>query len=245
VYGGDLQGNLWRFDLSSTSPASWNVARLATFTDAGGAAQPMSSPPELAQIGGRRMVFVGTGRLVGGTDVSSTQVQSVYGVVDDMSASPTIAAPRTNLLNKPVTTAAGGIRNIDPSVVDYSRYRGWYFDLPGPGERVNTAATAAFGALVFTTNQPSAIACSSQSYLYAVDLATGGQLPTQAFAAGETPWSGKSLGSSLASRPVIVVLPDGSVQSITHKSDTTLTTSRLPVNMGGKVKKVGWKEIFR
>jgi hypothetical protein len=44
---------------------------------------------------------------------------------------------------------------------------------------------------------------------------------------------------------VIVVLPNGSVQSITHKSDTTLTTSRLPVALSGKVKKVGWKEIFR
>jgi type IV pilus assembly protein PilY1 len=245
VYGGDLKGNLWRFDFSGSTAASWDVVRLATFTDGSGAAQSITAAPELAQIDGRRMVFVGTGRLLGGTDISSTQVQSVYGVVDDMTASPTLSAPRTELMNKPVTSAAGGIRNIDPTAVNYSTHRGWYFDLPGPGERVNTAPAAAFGALVFTTNQPSAVACSSQSYLYAVDLANGGQLPSQAFAAGETPWSGKSLGPSLASRPVIVVLPNGSVQSITHKSDTTLTTSRLPVSLGGKVKKVGWKEIFR
>jgi type IV pilus assembly protein PilY1 len=245
VYGGDLKGNLWRFDFSGSTTASWDVVRLATFSDGSGAAQPITVAPELAQIDGRRMVFVGTGRLIGGTDVSSTQVQSVYAVVDDMTASPTISAPRTDLMNKPVTSTAGGIRNIDPTRVDYSLHRGWYFDLPGPGERVNTAPAAAFGALVFTTNQPSSVACSSQSYLYAVDLASGGQLPTQSFAAGETPWSGKSLGPSLASRPVIVVLPNGSVQSITHKSDTTLTTSRLPVSLGGKVKKVGWKEIFR
>lgn len=245
AYGGDLRGNLWRFDLSASDPSGWYVVRLATFTDGSGAAQPITSAPELAQVDGRRMVFVGTGRLLGGTDISSTQVQSVYAVVDNMTTSPTIAAPRSDLRNKPVSTSAGGIRNIDPTQVDYTTYRGWYFDLPGPGERVNTAPTAAFGALVFTTNQPSAVACSSQSYLYAVDLASGGQLPTRAFAAGETPWSGKSLGSNLASRPVIVVLPDGSVQSITHKSDTTLTTSRLPVSLGGQVKKVGWKEIFR
>ena len=108
-----------------------------------------------------------------------------------------------------------------------------------------TTDTGTGCALVFTTNQPSLTACSSQSYLYAVDVSSGGQLPTTAFALGETPWSGKSLGGSLASRPVIVVLPNGSVQSITHKSDTTLTTSRLPVTMAGKVNKVGWKEIFR
>jgi type IV pilus assembly protein PilY1 len=162
-----------------------------------------------------------------------------------MTASPLIASPRTALVNKPVTVAAGGVRNIDPTRVDYSVARGWYFDLPSSGERVNTSPAAAFGVLVFSTNQPSLLACSSQSYLYAVDVASGGQLPTQSFALGETPWSGKSLGSSLASRPVIVVLPNGSVQSITHKSDTSLTTSRLPVSMSGKVQKVGWKEIFR
>ena len=141
--------------------------------------------------------------------------------------------------------SGGGLRNIDPSKVDYTTYRGWYFDLPGSGERVNASPSAAFGVLVFSTNQPSTTACSSQSYLYAVDLGTGGQLPTSAFAPGETAWSGKSLGQSLASRPVIVVLPNGSVQSITHKSDTSLTSSRLPVQLGGKVRKVGWTEIFR
>jgi type IV pilus assembly protein PilY1 len=245
VYGGDLKGNLWRFDLSGVTTASWNVVRLATLTDPSGVPQPITAPPELAQVDGRRMVFVGTGALLGNSDIASTQAQSMYGIVDNMTSDPLIASPRTELVNKPVTVAAGGVRNIDPARVDYSTARGWYFDLPSGGERVNTAPVAAFGVLVFSTNQPSLRACSSQSYLYAVDVASGGQLATQAFALGETPWSGKSLGGSLASRPVIVVLPNGSVQSITHKSDTTLTTSRLPVSMGGKVKKVGWKEIFR
>jgi type IV pilus assembly protein PilY1 len=245
VYGGDLKGNLWRFDLTSDSPASWNVVRLVTLTTGGGTPQPITSAPELAQIDGRRMVFVGTGALIGSTDISNTQGQSVYGIVDDLSTNPLIAAPRTELRNKAVTTGGGGVRNIDPSQVDYSVYSGWYFDLPGTGERVNTSPSAAFGVLVFTTNQPSTTACSSQSYLYAVDLATGGQLPSGSFAPGESPWSGKSLGQSLASRPVIVVLPTGGVQSITHKSDTSLSSQRLPVQLGGKVRKVGWKEIFR
>jgi len=244
VYGGDLKGNVWRFNLSAASP-SWTVVKLVTLTDPTGVPQPITSPPELAEVDGRRMVFVGTGSLLGNSDVGSAQRQSMYGIVDDMSPVPLIASPRTALVNKAVTVSAGGIRNIDPTHVDYSIARGWYFDLPGSGERVNTAPAAAFGVLVFSTNQPSMTACSSQSYLYAVDVASGGQLPSTAFAAGETPWSGKSLGNSLASRPVIVVLPNGSVQSITHKSDTTLTTSRLPVALGGKVRKVGWKEIFR
>ncbi len=245
VYGGDLQGNLWRFDLRSSSVTDWNVSRLATFTTAAGTAQPITSAPELAEVDGRRMVYVGTGALIGSSDVGITQGQSVYGVVDDLSTSPLIPAPRTDLLKKTVTVSGGGLRNIDAAKVDYSTYRGWYFDLPGSGERVNASPSAAFGVLVFSTNQPSTTACSSQSYLYAVDLSTGGQLPSSSFAPGETAWSGKSLGQSLASRPVIVVLPSGSVQSITHKSDTSLTSSRLPVQLGGKLRKVGWTEIIR
>ena len=245
VYGGDLKGNVWRFNLAGPSTAGWNVVKLATLTDSSGGPQPITSLPELAEVDGRRMVFVGTGALLGNSDIGSGQRQSMYALVDNMTSSPLIAAPRTELVNKAVTVGAGGLRNIDPTQVNYSLARGWYFDLPGPGERVSTAPAAAFGVLVFTTNQPSLTACSSQSYLYAVDVSSGGQLPTTAFALGETPWSGKSLGGSLASRPVIVVLPNGSVQSITHKSDTTLTTSRLPVTMAGKVNKVGWKEIFR
>jgi type IV pilus assembly protein PilY1 len=245
VYGGDLKGNVWRFDLSGPSTAGWNVVKLATLTDPSGVPQPITAPPELAEVDGRRMVFVGTGSLLGNSDIASTQTQSMYAMVDNMTSSPLIAAPRTELVNKPVTVGAGGLRNIDPTAVNYAIARGWYFDLPSGGERVNTAPAAAFGVLVFSTNQPSLTACSSQSYLYAVDVAHGGQLPSTAFALGETPWSGKSLGGSLASRPVIVVLPNGSVQSITHKSDTSLTTSRLPVTMSGKVNKVGWKEIFR
>jgi type IV pilus assembly protein PilY1 len=245
VYGGDLLGNVWRFDLSSTSIAAWTVSKLAALVNGSGQAQPVTAPPELAQVDGRRVVYVGTGALLGNSDVSNTQVQSMYALVDNLSASPLISNVRSNLTQKAVTVGTGGVRNIDPTPVDYATSRGWYFDLPGAGERVNTSPAAAFGVLVFTTNQPSSTACSSQSFLYAVSLSTGGQLPPQSFAPGESGWSGKSLGNTLASRPVVVVLPSGQVQSITHRSDTTLTSSRLPVALGGKVRRVGWKEIFR
>jgi type IV pilus assembly protein PilY1 len=208
-------------------------------------AQPVTSPPELAQVDGRRVVYVGTGALLGNSDVTNTQPQSMYALVDNLTTAPLIPNVRSSLANKAVTVGAGGLRNIDPTPVNYAVSRGWYFDLPGTGERVNTSPAAAFGVLVFTSNQPSATACSSQSYLYAVSLSTGGQLPPQSFAPGESGWSGKALGNTLASRPVVVVLPNGQVQSITHRSDTTLTSSRLPVSLGGKVQRVGWKEIFR
>ena len=69
---------------------------------------------------------------------------------------------------------------------------------------------------------------------------SGGQLPDLLLRARRDRLVGQVAGAEPASRPVIVVLPNGSVQSITHKSDTSLTSSRLPVQLGGKVRKVGW-----
>ena len=171
----------------------------------------------------------------------------MYGIVDDLSSNPLIAAPRTDLRSKAVTVGGGRSSATSiPSKVDYTAYRGWYFDLPGAGERVNAVALRGLRR-AGVHHQP---ALHHRLLLAELSLrggphAAAASCPAAAFAPGETAWSGKSLGQSLASRPVIVVLPNGGVQSITHKSDTSLTSSRLPVQLGGKVKKVGWKEIFR
>ncbi len=208
VYGGDLQGNVWRFDLTGPS-SGWNVARLATLVDANGAAQPISTAPELISSQNRRLIVVGTGLLIGQSDVASTQTQSIYALVDDLTATPTIAAPRTALYHKTVAVGAGNVRNIPSDAVDLAAYRGWYFDLPGSGERLTDDLSAVFGALVFATNQPSPVACNAKSYIYAVDAAHGGQLPSAGFLSGETAWTGKQLGANFASQPVIAMLASG------------------------------------
>ena len=59
AYAGDLRGNLWKFDLTSTDPASWKVAYpvsgtppapLFTALDSGGVAQPITSGPKWASV---------------------------------------------------------------------------------------------------------------------------------------------------------------------------------------------------
>ena len=58
VYGGDLLGNLWRFDL--TGPVnSWAAVRLASFTDAASNPQPISAAPELVVVQNRRLAVFG------------------------------------------------------------------------------------------------------------------------------------------------------------------------------------------
>lgn len=235
AYGGDLDGKLWRFDLRG-SASSWRADALISL----GSRKPITSAPELARIGSERGVFFGTGRLLGELDMIDNSVQSVYGLAD---RGTEITKPEKDLLKQTVAVAAGGIRNISNTALDWKKYSGWYFDLPA-GERVSNDPAVAFGALAFTSNKPSPSACATESFLYAVALDSGGQLPTQNFL-GETPWSGRRLGFSYSSRPVTVTLPSGTVVAITHKSDTTVASSALPVGSDARLRRLGWREIWR
>ncbi|UUZ75301.1 hypothetical protein LP414_26195 [Polaromonas sp. P1(28)-13] len=54
VYGGDLNGNLWRFDFTTNSTSGWAVSKFAKLEDATTTpqAQPITTAPELALISG-------------------------------------------------------------------------------------------------------------------------------------------------------------------------------------------------
>ena len=78
VYGGDLLGNLWRFDLSGTTTASWAVTRLTTLVDASGNIQPITTEPELGLVDRKRMIYVGAGQYMGDTDVPGATSPNVY-----------------------------------------------------------------------------------------------------------------------------------------------------------------------
>ena len=239
VYGGDLQGNLWRFDLSGSTTSSWNISLLATLVDDLGNPQPITTAPELTIINGRRMVYVGTGQLLGSSDLSTTQVQSMYGLVDNLSSTPTISPLRSNLVQKQVNN-----NTISNSTVDYTRYRGWVFDFPSAGERATTDPVLAQGVLVFNTNQPSATACTSSSFEYIVDPNTGGQVAGQLY--NGLPVSRIAISNSFSSKPLIILLPNGQMASLIHTADNTITNIALPpAALTGIAKKIGWKEVLR
>ncbi|GGP22908.1 pilus assembly protein [Silvimonas iriomotensis] len=244
VYGGDLLGNVWRFDLSTSADTSWTVKKLATLTDGSNNAQPITTAPVTSVLAnGKHIVYVGTGKLLETSDLSTTSTQSMYALVDDLSATPTIATPRTSLQQKTVTVNSDGSRTIAADSVAYATKKGWYFDLPSSGERVSTTPQLAFGALIFTTNLPSSTACSSRSYLYAVSATDGGQLPASAFPSGTTPWSGILLGATLSSTVKITVLPNGSEVLTTKGSDGSTSNNTLNISGSGSLKQVLWREI--
>lgn len=248
VYGGDLQGNVWRFDLSGTTSSAWNVKKLATLVDGSGASQPITTTPELAKISYagsfKRLVYVGTGQYLGATDVPgvtgasthATQTQTMYVLLDDLSSSPTIAPLRSSLVAQTVTT--GG--TFSTSTVNYSTKKGWYIDLPNSGQRINTDPVIGLMTLVFTTNTPSSDPCKpgGSSHLYAMDYA---------YEAGRSSYitaTDVSLGDFLASRPVLVKTTSGAIVALVRKSDATTTTSTIPTTgVGSTTKRVSWREL--
>lgn len=117
VYAGDLKGNLWKFDLTSTVASNWNVAEfngtrkplfVATYPPTV-ARQPISVPPTVKandRGAGGMMVAFGTGVNFTDSHRTSTAVQSVYSIHDNTKYKQTTAG---NLEVNTDTTAGGVI----------------------------------------------------------------------------------------------------------------------------------------
>jgi type IV pilus assembly protein PilY1 len=93
VYAGDLLGNLWRFDLTSSTETNWAVTPGPLFTaTSGGQPQPITTAVVVASgapspgMQQQLMVMFGTGQRVPITNTSgatyATNTQSLYGVWD-------------------------------------------------------------------------------------------------------------------------------------------------------------------
>jgi len=178
-YVGDLNGQVWRLDLT---PASGNYAPpalIATLTDPSGHAQPITTAPlaEVHPVTRKRYILVGTGQLLSANDVSSTQVQSFYGIIDGTAPSGTFKNPITTPATRSNMTAFSDLQtaNVIPTGSD-----GWYYDmlLPGGGGglRVVTQPTDFSGIVIWSATNPTVTdpcAPSGSSALFAVDFATG------------------------------------------------------------------------
>lgn len=182
VYGGDLLGNVWRFDLQDKGAP----VKLATLKDSGGVAQPVTAAPELSYIDGKRVVLIGTGRILDIGDFGSTKVQTMYAISDGT----TLTNPRVSLVQQTYNLADD---TITANAVDWATKRGWYVDLPA-GEQVNTTPTIAYGAVAFVSNKNGGTDCSASSRLYVFDLLTGGQFEGTDFVSSEISGTANSSG---------------------------------------------------
>jgi len=130
AYAGDIDGNLWKFDLTNnTSSLLFTTSPAQAITTA-----PVVRPHPYPYWG--QMVAFATGRILSSGDKSDAGVHYAYGIWD--------GAPDVNnqLVTQTFTTSAfggGGVRTITDNMLDWStgsgHSMGWRVALP-PGERV-------------------------------------------------------------------------------------------------------------
>lgn len=191
VYAGDLQGNLWRVDVSNANPSLWAVSVLFQASSAGDI-QPITTKPVASLNPGYpqtlgTMVFFGTGQLLGEPDLTNEQTQALYGVYDPPAGSttPVTSASLIQQTLSNATVGATGVLTVTGNAVSIPTNEGWFIDLNLlTGNRlINNPLLQSGGELTLTTYQPAANDCQAggNSQLLVLNYATGGAFTTPQF----------------------------------------------------------------
>jgi type IV pilus assembly protein PilY1 len=179
VYGGDLCGNLWRFDLTDPKGAYPAPVLFATLDD-GAKAQPITTAPQIEidfSNGVDRYVFIGTGQLLDPSDLQNplpAQQQTMYAIRDGSLSTPLVAG-------LPVTR--GNLVPINPDLVSAvvgGAPNGWFHDLPTGvnAERIVTDVEADVNTVTYVGTQAQTDPCiiALPANVYAREYTTGRSL---------------------------------------------------------------------
>lgn len=181
VYGGDLHGNVWKFDLRDNTVA-FDGAPFFTATDSAGKRQPITGGLEAA-LGPYNgvMVLFGTGSFSFDGDKQNTDIQSAYGILDKGGDDPVTGARATVLQQQFLT--GGEMSSRAP--VNYFDQSGWFIDfgvtaadgsVTRTGERMVGYPRLQGGTFFFPTYEPgSTDICDGggNDWLYGLSALTG------------------------------------------------------------------------
>jgi type IV pilus assembly protein PilY1 len=265
VYGGDLLGNVWRFNIEA---GNFGVHQLAILKDSAGAVQPVTVRPQVTTINGSPVVYLGTGRYLGTSDIGGTPKNSFYAIKDDLTTNPTYNNPRTytsfigQLATDGVCPSGTDVSICLPGQVvrlvsqvsgaansNLTTQNGWFVDFPADvGEIEFTDPKLTLGTLAFSTSIPIAAtsaACTANSggsegtaFGYMLDYLTGGTTGTTSGVIAT------NLGAGVATAPQIAQLPNGTVIAKYRLS----TGQEVSVNLrfsagGGATRRISWREL--
>lgn len=246
VYGGDLLGNIWRFDLTASSGPYPAPELFATVTD-GTNPQPITTAPqiEIDVDDVSRWVFIGTGKLLDNTDMSDSQQQTMYAFRDGSKSTPsTLSGPLTRANLTEVTNLLSGVTYTP------GQEKGWYYNLlgvdvsTGGRERISTDVVANQGLIAWvgiTPKSSDACAPGASSNVYTTGYGNAKSV----------------LGS--ASALVVSVPSPSSINEVQFINDTNGAVrlagtndqgvvASIPGDFGGWSgipRRVSWREIIR
>ncbi len=155
LYAGDLQGNLYRVDVSSTNPSQWDDSsnRDVLFKARYGtsyprtAVQPIINRPIVVKNKdeGGYIVIVATGSWMTSDDSTSTDIQSIYGIWDNGTGNEVLMVDSDNQLVEQIftnhTSKEHGftVRSLTNNAINWkdtgstnNKVMGWYIDLDMP-----------------------------------------------------------------------------------------------------------------
>lgn len=245
LYAGDLQGNVWRVSLASSTASSWTATVLFQAKDDSSSPQPQPitttptvtlNPKFPSPLG--TMVYVGTGQLLAVADLSSTQTQTMYGLYDSGAQTTPIARAslvRQTMSSATTTSSTGAtvqIRTITANAVSIPAQPGWYVDFNLlVGERVITDPHIDSGAVVVVSNDPSTSLCTggAVSWLNEFNYATGGSFALPQF---DTSGSGTISSGQVAASGMLL-------STTTYASSATIVSGSFGSGSQTRAKLIG------
>jgi type IV pilus assembly protein PilY1 len=185
IYVADLDGSLWRAQTNGNpDPDFWDISELYS------GKQEITAPPVTAfGANGEVYVYFGTGAYLTETDMMTTDPHSFICVIDKHSGA--------SIVKRDLVDQTNSIGSVDGEL-------GWYVDLWNElGERVTEQAVVVAETVIFTSFAPTQAACVSggNSYLYQMAYNTGGLPQGDGMEVPED--RSTSLGSGIASYPVV------------------------------------------
>lgn len=189
LYAGDLFGNVWKMNVTSATPASWDSAWASggkpkpffIAKDVNGDVQPITTkvavkahPVKVDES----LVLFGTGSYFQLNDATITQTQSFYSVWDDNTAAQ---YGRASLLQQRILgvvlengeehrVSSSSDLNPGSYKIDWNNHKGWYMDLPESGERINVNPLLRGNRIIFVTLTPDSDPCNAGGTSWIMEL---------------------------------------------------------------------------
>lgn len=200
VYAGDLQGNLWRFDVSSSDTSNWSSSKLFKAEGPNNNPQPITAAPKVTPHSSTSVsmnVLFGTGRLFSegdGVVGPDPQVQSFYAIQDERGNTnqvPSRSSSQFNLVEQTIdeqdTSVTPPTREFSDNSVNVNTNDGWFIDLivndntsNAAGERVVDTPIVVGNRVFFLSQIPDDSVCAfgGESWLFEMQAESGGVTQT-------------------------------------------------------------------
>lgn len=248
AYGGDLKGNLWRFNNLGGGASATKIFSAPSN-------QAISAAPLLVrnQKTDDTWIFVGTGRYLNTDDLADSSQQAWYGIIDKKDG---VVATTSSLLERHIDSSSGAGAVVESGTEsdilhnEEGKDRGWYINFPQSKERMlmtpNYVLGGALFGFTFIPNSSDPCVPQGSSAIWGINPFSGGRINQGIFLGDDNqPLKiDNDFASVLYGIPVVTSgsppLTIGEDGKFTIQLPDRSIEGRIPT---GEPKRQAWKEI--